>query len=45
VITRARGGQLTAEEFAAVGYLFVAAADVSENVTALFEPAQRILGF
>jgi hypothetical protein len=45
VITRARGGQLTADEFAALAYLFVAAADVSENVTALFEPAQRSLGF
>jgi len=45
VITRAGGGQLTASEFIALSYLFVAAADVSENVTALFEPAQRSLGF
>jgi hypothetical protein len=45
VIARSHGGQLTADEFAALTYLFVAAADVSEKVTALFEPAQRSLGF
>jgi hypothetical protein len=45
VITRAGGGQLTAGEFMAMGNLFIAAADVSEHVTALFDPAQRILGF
>jgi len=45
VIARAGGGQLTADEFMAMTYLFIAAADVSENVTALFEPAQRSLGF
>ena len=45
VIARTRGGALTADEFAALSYLFVAAADVSENLTALFEPAQRSLGF
>jgi hypothetical protein len=44
-IVRAGGGQLTADEFMAMGNLFVAAADVSQNVTALFDPAQRILGF
>ena len=43
--TRAGGGQLTADESMAMGNLFVTAADVSENVTALFDPAQRILGF
>jgi hypothetical protein len=45
VITRPGGRQLTADEFMAMTYLFVAAANVSESVTALFDPAQRILGF
>jgi hypothetical protein len=45
LIARAGGGTLTADEFAALASLFVAAADVSENVTALFEPAPRSLGF
>ena len=45
VITRTGGGQLSADEFTAMGNLFVAAAHLSENVTALFDPAQRILGF
>jgi hypothetical protein len=42
---RARGGALTADELAALSYLVVAAADISENLTALFEPAHRSLGF
>lgn len=45
VITRAGGGQLTAAELAALGQLLEAAADVSEHVTAMLEPAQRIVGF
>ena len=45
VITRTRGGRLTADEMTALRYLFVAAADVAEHVTAMFAPAQRILGF
>ena len=45
VITRRGGGQLTMDETNALTHLFVAAADVSEHVTAMFAPAQRILGF
>lgn len=45
VITRAGGGRLTADELTALGHLVVAAADVSEHVTGMFAPAQRILGF
>jgi hypothetical protein len=45
LITRAGGGQVTGAELAALGYLLVAAADVSEQVTGILEPAQRIVGF
>jgi hypothetical protein len=45
VIARSAGGQVTADELAAITYLLLAAADVSEKVTALFEPARRSLGF
>jgi hypothetical protein len=44
VITRAGGGTLTLGELTALGYVIVAAADVSEHVTEMFAPAQRILG-
>lgn len=45
VITRAGGGQLTLGEITALGHVVVAAAEVSEHVTEMFAPAQRILGF
>jgi hypothetical protein len=45
VITRMGGGQLTGAELAALGHLLAAAADVSEHVTGILEPAQRIVGF
>ena len=38
-------GTLTGRELTALGYVIVAAADVSEHVTEMFAPAQRILGF
>jgi len=44
VITRAGGGQLTPAEIVALGYVLVAAADVSGHVTGMFAPAARIIG-
>ena len=44
VITRMGSGVLTAGERTALGYLILAAADVSVHVTAVFDPARRILG-
>jgi hypothetical protein len=45
VITRAGGGQLTAGELDALASLFIAGADLTDQVNQMFGPAQQILGF